>query len=146
METSLSPHPSTFFTYHCSGTFLFVLLADWTWFVILPFQPLRAVQMLFGGKPMSRYCRLHPGNLVNTFRRRLSVGCPCYKRNPLLLASVFQTAFFCVWNTGTLWINCLALEKNLLVFPVPLRWIWTAHMPFIEEDLGLPLIMCLAAS
>lgn len=30
VETSLAPHSSTFFTYCCFETFLFVLLADWT--------------------------------------------------------------------------------------------------------------------
>lgn len=75
---------------------------------------------------------------------------PLLQKEPTSLgqctSTVFQTAFFCVWNTGILWISCLALEKSLVVFPVPLRWMWTTHTPFIEEILGLPLIMCLAAS
>lgn len=38
------------------------------------------------------------------------------------------------------------LVSSLLEFPILLKLMWTAHMPSIEDILGLPLIMCLAAS
>lgn len=38
---------------------------------------------------------------------------------PVHVRTVVQTIFFQVWNTGTLWINCLAFAQSPFEFPVP---------------------------